>query len=223
MTQTIAIIDYGSGNLRSAAKSFEHVIATEGIDARVAISGRAADIAAADRVVLPGQGAFGDCIAGLRAVPGMVDALEQTVREKGRPFFGICVGMQLLATRGLEHGVHEGLGWIPGDVIKMTPADPALKIPHMGWNTVRCTDSGAAHPVLQSITESSAQEGIHFYFVHSFMVQSDKTDMLLATSQYGGPINAIIGRDNIIGTQFHVEKSQQAGLTLIRDFLNWKP
>ena len=223
MSQTVAIIDYGSGNLRSAAKAFEHVMATEIIPARVIITDKAADVAGADRIVLPGQGAFADCMNGLQSVPGMVEALEAAVLEKGRPFFGICVGMQLLATRGLEHGVHQGLGWIEGDVVKMTPNDPALKIPHMGWNNVRCTNAGKAHPVLRSITDNSAAEGPHFYFVHSFMVESDKTDMMLAVGDYGGPVTAIIGRDNIIGTQFHPEKSQESGLALIRDFLRWKP
>lgn len=223
MTQTIAIIDYGSGNLRSAAKAFDHVATTEGLSARVIITASAIDVAGADRIILPGQGAFVDCMNGLNAVPGMVEALSEAVLKRGAPFFGICVGMQLLATRGLEHGVHDGLGWIPGDVVKMAPSDPALKIPHMGWNNVRCTASGNNHPVLRSITESSAPEGPHFYFVHSFMIESDKTDMMLATGDYGGPVNAIIGRDNIIGTQFHPEKSQEAGLALIRDFIKWKP
>lgn len=223
MNQTIAIIDYGSGNLRSAAKAFEHVIAAQGSGARVIVTDKADDVAQADRIVLPGQGAFGDCIGGLRAVPGMVDALEDAVLKKGRPFFGICVGMQLLATRGLEFGEHQGLGWIPGDVVKMTPTDKALKIPHMGWNNVRCTNAGAAHPVLQSITNNSAGDGQHFYFVHSFMVESKNSEMIYATGDYGGPVNAIIGRDNIIGTQFHPEKSQQAGLALIDGFLKWKP
>lgn len=223
MTQTIAIIDYGSGNLRSAAKAFDHVIAAEGMDARAVITSRAEDVAAADRIVLPGQGAFGDCMNGLRSVPGMVDALSDAVLKKARPFFGICVGMQLLATRGHEHGTHDGLGWIQGDVVKMIPSDPTLKIPHMGWNNVRCTASGKNHPVLRSIIESAEENGPHFYFVHSFMIESDKTDMMLATADYGGPVNAIIGRDNIIGTQFHPEKSQDAGLALIRGFLTWKP
>lgn len=223
MSQTIAIIDYGSGNLRSAAKAFEHVIATENLPMNVIVTGKAADVAAADRIVLPGQGAFADCMHGLENVPGMVPALEDAVLDRGRPFFGICVGMQLLATRGLEYGTHAGLDWIAGDVVKMAPKDPALKIPHMGWNTVRATESGASHPVLRSITESRDTEGVHFYFVHSFMVESKNTDMMLATGDYGGPVNAIIGRDNIIGTQFHPEKSQEAGLNLIRDFLLWKP
>lgn len=223
MTQTIAIIDYGSGNLRSAAKAFEHVVTDDGLSARVIITNKADDVAAADRIVLPGQGAFGDCIGGLKAVPGMVEALEQAVIKKGRPFFGICVGMQLLATRGLEHGTHDGLGWIPGDVVKMAPANDSFKIPHMGWNNVRCTKTGESHPVLRSITENSAAGGPHFYFVHSFMVESKNTDMILAAADYGGPVNAIIGRDNIIGTQFHPEKSQESGLALIRGFLHWKP
>lgn len=223
MSETIAIIDYGSGNLRSAAKAFEHGVAEEGLRARVIITGKAEDVAAADRIVLPGQGAFGDCIGGLRAVPGMVETLEEAVIKKGRPFFGICVGMQLLASRGLEYGVHEGLNWIPGDVVKMTPDDPALKIPHMGWNNVRCTAAGKNHPVLQSITKNADPAGPHFYFVHSFMVESKNSDMIYATGDYGGPVNAIIGRDNIIGTQFHPEKSQEAGLALINGFLKWKP
>ncbi len=223
MTQTVAIIDYGSGNLRSAAKSFEYVIAHENVNARVIVTDKASDVAAADRIVLPGQGAFGDCIRGLKAVSGMVEALNESVIEKGRPFFGICVGMQLLASRGLEFGVHEGLGWISGDVVKMTPSDPDLKIPHMGWNNVRCTASGKNHPVLRSITEYSDSNGPHFYFVHSFMVESKNADMILAASDYGGPVNAIIGRDNIIGTQFHPEKSQEAGLALISGFMHWKP
>jgi glutamine amidotransferase len=223
MSQTIAIIDYGSGNLRSAAKAFEHVIVTENLPMRVIVTDVAADVAGADRIVLPGQGAFADCMNGLTNVPGMIGALEDAVLEQGRPFFGICVGMQLLATRGLEHGTHQGLGWIEGDVVKMTPSDASLKIPHMGWNTVTCTEAGSSHPVLRSITESADAEGPHFYFVHSFMVESKNTDMMLATGDYGGPVNAIIGRDNIIGTQFHPEKSQEAGLALIRDFLKWKP
>lgn len=223
MTQTIAIIDYGSGNLRSAEKSFAHVIADQGLDARVIVSDKADEVASADRIVLPGQGAFGDCMAGLQAVPGMIAALDEAVLQKGRPFLGICVGMQLLATRGFEHGVHDGLGWIPGEVRPIVPGNKNLKIPHMGWNEIRCTPAGSQHSVLHSITESSDAEGIHFYFVHSFMVQSDNTDTVLAQADYGGPINAIIGRDNIIGMQFHPEKSQDAGLALIRDFINWQP
>jgi glutamine amidotransferase len=225
MTHTIAIIDYGSGNLASARKAFEHVIADHHLDMQVIISSKADDIAAADRLVLPGQGAFGDCMNGLSSVDGMIDAMSESVLKNGTPFFGICVGMQLLATRGLEHGAHAGLDWISGEVVPIVPSDPALKIPHMGWNTVRCTNSGAqdnCHPVLQGIINNDKSE-THFYFVHSFMMQCYEARHVLAACDYGGPITAIVGRDNIIGVQFHPEKSQQAGLDLIAGFLTWKP
>lgn len=219
MTQTIAIIDYGSGNLASAEKAFTHVVADQGLDMRVIVTDRADDIAAADRYVLPGQGAFADCMNGLQSVPGMIAALDEGVHKKGKPFFGICVGMQLLATRGLEHGDHAGLNWIPGEVVKISPADPALKIPHMGWNTVRCTD----HPVLHSVIKNARDTDPHFYFVHSFMFKCYEEADVLGMCDYGGPITAMIARDNKIGVQFHPEKSQQAGLDLIAGFLHWKP
>lgn len=225
MTQTIAIIDYGSGNLASARKAFERVIADHHLDMRVIISDRAGDIAAADRLVLPGQGAFGDCMRGLSSVDGMIEAMGEGVHKKGKPFFGICVGMQLLATRGLEHGIHAGLDWIAGEVVPMAPSERALKIPHMGWNTVRCTNSSAqdnCHPVLQGVINND-DTGTHFYFVHSFMMQCYEARHALAVCDYGGPINAIVGRDTIMGVQFHPEKSQQAGLDLIAGFLKWKP
>ncbi len=225
--QTVAVIDYGSGNLRSAAKAFQHVAESEGLEADVIITSRAEDVARADRIVLPGQGAFGDCIGGLKNVDGMIAALEEAVLQKARPFFGICVGMQLMASRGLEHGVHQGLGWIEGDVVRMTPSDPALKIPHMGWNTLDITTQGRAHPVLRGITQKGVDgasgHAPHFYFVHSFMVQLRDQRQALAECGYGGSFTAIIGRDNMIGTQFHPEKSQEDGLMLIRDFLLWKP
>lgn len=216
MTGTIAIIDYGSGNLRSAAKACERVVADYNLPFTVKITSDPQDIGSAARLVLPGQGAFGDCMAGLSANAALHDALVENVQQKKTPFFGICVGMQLLADRGLEHGTHQGLGWIGGDVIKMTPSDPALKIPHMGWNTLNVLQQD--HPALQHLLPED-----HFYFVHSFMVESkDKRD-ILATTEYGGTVTAIIGRAHILGVQFHPEKSQDAGLRLIRGFLQWKP
>lgn len=218
--QTIAIIDYGSGNLRSAAKAFDFVLRENG-GGQAVITNDAAIVAKADRIVLPGQGAYGDCIAGLRAVDGMVEALQESVLRRGVPFFGICVGMQLLSSRGLEFGEHEGLGWIPGDVVKMTPDDPALKIPHMGWNGLIV--NGDAHPVLQGVTKNAHGALPDFYFVHSFMFDCKDTKNVAAWCDYGGKFSAIVAKDNYIGTQFHPEKSQQAGLDLIRGFIHWDP
>jgi len=318
MSDTLAIIDYGSGNLRSAAKSFEKVIADEDLKIEVKVTSHAEDLHTASHIVLPGQGAFGDCMQGLRAVDGMIEALEEAVLKRGAPFFGICVGMQLLADKGYEYGEHEGLGWIPGEVVALQPNDPNLKIPHMGWNTVELT--GAPHSFLQQIkriasntpseakgrararpadssakaspategrlsenreadknrakrqgrdcgpagvrrsipeathsrcsdssqskqseallcgegssrhsdetnkiTQRSTSSENHYYFVHSFQGKMENKDHVLGTADYGGPVTAIIGRDNIIGTQFHPEKSQSAGLDLLTDFLMWKP
>ncbi len=220
MGEKIIIIDYGSGNLHSAQKTFAYVIDQKGHDAKAEISNRAEDILTADRVVLPGQGAFADCMDGLEAIPGMRDALEERVIKGGIPFFGICVGMQLMASRGHEHGVHDGLGWIAGDVVPLEPDDPALKVPHMGWNEVY---SKSGHFMLQGITEKSRQNRPHFYFVHSYMVKCKNSDHVLATTEYGEDVTAIIGRDNLIGAQCHVENSQQDGLDLIDRFLHWKP
>ena len=221
MAGTIAIIDYGSGNLRSAEKAFAHMLAQEGLPGEVIVTSRADDIAKAERIVLPGQGAFGDCIGGLRAVDGMVEAVEDSVIKRGTPFFGICVGMQLMAERGLEFGEHRGLGWIGGDVVKLAPADPSLKIPHMGWNEMSVTKPD--HPVLRSVTESLPGKSIDFYFVHSFMFDcKDRTD-IAGTCDYGGTFTAMVAKDNMIGAQFHPEKSQQAGLALIAGFLRWRP
>lgn len=217
----VAIVDYGSGNLRSAAKAFERVIASAGLNLDVKLTDKAEDVLNAARIVLPGQGAFGDCMRGLTALGGMREALEESVIKDGKPFLGICVGMQLMANRGLEHGGHDGLGWIPGEVVPITPPDPSFKIPHMGWNTlsVRDTESDASpHFVLRS-ADSSA----HYYFVHSFMFECKDSDHMLAETDYGGPVTAIVGRDNMIGMQFHPEKSQQDGLNLIEDFLRWNP
>lgn len=224
---TIAIIDYGSGNLRSAARAFEKVVTDENLDTRIIVTDKAETVAEADYIVLPGQGAFGDCMAGLDNLDGMRAALEEAVIRKGRPFLGICVGMQLMATRGLEHGDHSGLDWIAGEVVPILPADPALKIPHMGWNTVQYDERAIQHPVLQRLvqrsTKSPDKDTIHFYFVHSFMVQCKDAEDMLASTDYGGPVTAITGRDNMIGVQFHPEKSQQAGLELIAGFIGWRP
>ena len=215
MTDTVAIIDYGSGNLRSAAKAFERAVRESGRDMAVAVTAAADDVRRASHVVLPGVGAFGDCRAGLYAVPGMVDALLEAVEQAGKPFLGICVGMQLMATRGLEHGEHPGFGWIAGDVAAIEPDDPSLKIPHMGWNDLV---AGRAHPVLDGVVS-----GDHAYFVHSYGLRPAEADTLLMTCDYGGPVTAVVGRDNCVGTQFHPEKSQETGFKLIRNFLGWRP
>jgi glutamine amidotransferase len=211
----VVVVDYGSGNLRSAAKACERAAADGGLAVEVRIAGTAAEVRAADRLVLPGQGAFADCKRGLQAVPGLAEALAEAVIRRGRPFLGICVGMQLMAARGLEHGEHAGLGWIAGDVVRLAPADPALKIPHMGWNDFTRV---APHPVLSGIGP-----GDHAYYVHSYHMRVADPAHALAACDYGGPVTAIIGRDNLIGTQFHVEKSQATGLRLIGNFLRWTP
>jgi glutamine amidotransferase len=216
--QRVVIINYGSGNLHSAAKAFERAARESEADARIEVSADAADVAAADRIVLPGVGAFADCRAGLDAVPGMYEAIETAVRKKGRPFLGICVGMQLMAERGLEFRVTPGFGWIKGDVRAIEPSDPALKIPHMGWNTL---DVVNPHPLLAGIPTGS--DGLHAYFVHSFHLAAADRAVLVAEANYGGPVTAMVGADNIAGTQFHPEKSQTLGLRLISNFLKWRP
>ncbi|MCW5746760.1 MAG: imidazole glycerol phosphate synthase subunit HisH [Alphaproteobacteria bacterium] len=212
---TVAIVDYGSGNLRSAAKAFERAAREAATGHTIVVTSDPAAVAAAERIVLPGVGAFADCRAGLYGVPGMVDVLQREVLERGRPFIGICVGMQLMATRGVEYGVHQGLDWIAGDVVRIEPADPALKIPHMGWNEL---SEVAVHPVLAGIAA-----GDHVYFVHSYHLRTTIPAQRLASVDYGEPIAAVVGRDNMVGTQFHPEKSQAAGLRLIGNFLRWKP
>jgi glutamine amidotransferase len=214
---TVAIVDYGSGNLHSAAKAFERAARESGHDQPIMVTNDPDAVRAADRVVLPGVGAFADCRRGLDAVPGMVAALNETVRQKGRPFLGICVGMQLMAERGREYEVVEGLGWIPGEVDRITPSDPELKIPHMGWNTL---NQRRPHPLLADIPLGTA--GLHGYFVHSYQLNTSK-DCLVADADYGGLVTAIVARDNYAGTQFHPEKSQKLGLALIANFLKWKP
>jgi len=215
---SVAIVDYGSGNLHSAAKAFERAARDVGRGQEIVVTDDPKTVANADRVVLPGVGAFADCRRGLDAVDGMVAALDEAVQKKGRPFFGICVGMQLLAERGREYEVTEGLGWIPGEVDRIVPNDPNLKIPHMGWNTLNVARS---HPVLNGLT--LGPQGRHAYFVHSYQLNVAERADLVADADYGGPVTAIVGRDNIFGTQFHPEKSQKLGLALIGNFLRWNP
>jgi imidazole glycerol-phosphate synthase subunit HisH len=215
---TVAIVDYGSGNLHSAAKAFERAARESADGQEIVVTSDPEAVRRADRVVLPGVGAFADCRRGLDAVPGMIDALHETVHQKGRPFLGICVGMQLMAERGREYEVTEGLGWIPGEVERIRPSDPGLKIPHMGWNTL---DPVGSHPLLDGIPLGNG--GLHAYFVHSYSLNvRDRAD-LVAQADYGGPLTAIVARDTYAGTQFHPEKSQRLGLGLIANFLKWKP
>jgi glutamine amidotransferase len=209
----VAIVDYGAGNLRSAEKA---LAAAAGDSARVIVTADPEAVRRADRVVLPGVGAFADCKRGLDALPGMVEALEQAVLKQGKPFLGICVGMQLMASVGVEFGEHKGLDWIKGKVVVLNPADPALRIPQMGWNNLQLTDVG--HPAL-----SATKSGEHAYFVHSYHFVAERPQDVLATVEYGGPVTAIIGRDNLLGVQFHPEKSQQAGLNFLARFLKWNP
>jgi imidazole glycerol-phosphate synthase subunit HisH len=215
---SVAIVDYGSGNLHSAAKAFERAARDAGVGETIVVTRDPAVVASADRVVLPGVGAFADCRRGLDALDGMVAALEEAVRRRVRPFFGICVGMQLLAERGREYEVTEGLGWIAGEVDRIAPADPTLKIPHMGWNTL---DVARSHPLLDGL--KLGPQGLHAYFVHSYELKPARREDLVADTDYGGPVTAIVARDNIVGTQFHPEKSQKLGLALIANFLKWTP
>ncbi|MGO7166122.1 imidazole glycerol phosphate synthase subunit HisH [Rhizobium leguminosarum] len=214
----VAIIDYGSGNLRSATKAFERAAHEAGIDAHIDLTDRAEDVAAADRIVLPGVGAYADCRRGLDAVPDMAEVLIEAVEKKARPFLGICVGMQLMSSRGLEKTVTHGFGWIPGNVVEMTPDDPALKIPQIGWNTL---DLKSEHPLFEGIPTGS--QGLHAYFVHSYHLAAENAEDVIATADYGGPMTAFVGRDNMVGAQFHPEKSQKLGLALIANFLRWNP
>ena len=215
---SVAIIDYGSGNLHSARKAFERAAREAGLSREVRVTARPEEVLGADHVVLPGVGAFADCRRGLDGVSGMVEALDEAVRQQGKPFLGICVGAQLMATRGLEHEVVAGLNWIAGDVAPIKPRDPALKIPHMGWNTL---DVRRSHPLLEGV--KTGPNGLHAYFVHSFQLYADDAGDVVATADYGGPVTAIVARGNIAGTQFHPEKSQTLGLKLIANFLKWRP
>ncbi len=209
------VIDYGSGNLLSVAKALERAGREAEINGTVTVSQETGAVDRADHIVLPGVGAFGDCANGLRTLPKMVDALERNIRQKKKPFLGICVGMQLMADRGLEHGSHEGLGWIQGVVRPLAPLKSELKIPHMGWNVFETTPA-SSHPVLSNFVGPT-----HAYFVHSYSIHCRNDTDVLATSDYGGQFPAVVGKDNMIGTQFHPEKSQTAGLKLLHNFLKW--
>jgi glutamine amidotransferase len=209
-----ALIDYDSGNLHSAQKAFERMAAEAGAG-DVVVTADPEVVARADRIVLPGDGAFPACRRALASVAGMEEALQEAVIGRGRPFLGICVGMQMLATTGHEYEETPGFGWIGGEIRRIAPADPALKVPHMGWNDLVID---RAHPVLEGIAT-----GDHAYFVHSYAMTVADPAHLLAHADYGGAVTAIVGRDNILGTQFHPEKSQGAGLRLIANFLNWRP
>ncbi|MBV8471821.1 MAG: imidazole glycerol phosphate synthase subunit HisH [Hyphomicrobiales bacterium] len=215
---SVAIVDYGSGNLHSAHKAFERAAREAGLAREVVVTNQPEAVAAAEHIVLPGVGAFADCRRGLDAAPGMLQALDEAVRRRGRPFLGICVGMQLMASRGLEHETVAGLDWIRGDVAPILPEDSSLKIPHMGWNTLT---TKRAHPVLDDVATGEA--GLHAYFVHSYQLYPGDPADVVATTDYGGPVTAIVARDNLIGTQFHPEKSQKLGLALIANFLKWRP
>lgn len=215
---TVAIIDYGAGNLHSAHKAFERALRDTGLADTVIVTSDAEAVRRADRIVLPGVGAFADCKRGLAAVPGMIEMLNETVIAGGRPFLGICVGTQLMASRGLEKEISEGLGWIKGDVTLIKPSDDSLVIPHMGWNTL---DVLQPHALLEGLATGEA--GLHAYFVHSYHIECADSADVIATTNYGGAVTAIVGRDNFAGCQFHPEKSQRLGLGLIGNFLKWKP
>ncbi len=214
--ETVAIIDYGSGNLRSAGKAFERMVREGEYNCRIDVTGDPERVRAADRIVLPGVGAFGDCRAGLEAADGMWDLLIELVEKQARPFLGICVGMQLMASWGLEHGRFAGFGWIEGDVIPIEPGD-GLKVPHMGWNTVQFDQN---HPVTKGLGEGDLS---HAYFVHSYALAAQDPAYVVGTAEYGQTITAAVAHDTKIGTQFHPEKSQATGLTLIGNFLSWRP
>ncbi len=215
---SVAIIDYGSGNLHSAAKAFERAARSMDGPEKIVVTRDPEVVYRADRIVLPGVGAFADCRRGLDALDGMIEAMTEAVRSKARPFFGICVGMQLMATRGKEHVTTDGFNWIAGDVEKISPREENLKIPHMGWNTL---DMIREHPVLERL--SLGPRGRHAYFVHSYHLNATNEADVLARADYGGPVTAIVGKDTAVGTQFHPEKSQRFGLALISNFLKWKP
>jgi glutamine amidotransferase len=217
MSERVAVIDYGSGNLRSVEKALERAVSDSGLACSIIVTSDPEAVRSADRIVLPGVGAFADCMSGLLAVAGMADVLTESVQQRGKPFLGICVGMQLMADAGHEHGSCAGLGWIAGEVVRLTPSPTTLKVPHMGWNEVRVTSE---HPVLAHL---GRDPGSHAYFVHSYHFKCQSPEHLLATSDYGGTVTAAVGRDNLLGTQFHPEKSQAAGLKLLENFMRWRP
>jgi glutamine amidotransferase len=218
MTETVAIVDYGSGNLRSAEKALARAASDNNINAQIMVTNKPDIVAGSDRIILPGVGAFADCRTGLYALDGMVDTITEQVIKNGKPFLGICVGMQLMAKEGREFGVHSGFGWIDGAVTALEPKTTELKIPHMGWNEITLSDAGQQHPVTKALNH-----GDHTYFVHSYHMEMNDPKMRYATSEYGETITAIVGRDNMIGTQFHPEKSQAVGLKFLQAFLEWKP
>ncbi|MEW5421297.1 imidazole glycerol phosphate synthase subunit HisH [Amorphus sp. 3PC139-8] len=214
----VVIVDYGSGNLRSAAKAVERAASEGGVEINLKVTADTDRVVNADRLILPGVGAFADCRRGLETEPDMIESIKGAVEHRGAPFLGICVGMQLMAERGLEYEVTPGFGWIRGDVVRITPSDPSLKIPHMGWNTL---DVVKTHPVLEGIP--TGPEGWHAYFVHSYhLAAADRADVV-ATTDYAGPVTAIVARDNVVGTQFHPEKSEKLGIALLTNFLKWDP
>ncbi len=215
MSSVVALIDYGSGNLRSAEKALARVAAERGTGQQIVVTADAAVVARAERIVLPGVGAFADCMSGLATLPGMVAILNERVIANGAPFLGICVGMQLMASVGREFGDHAGLDWIRGEVVRMTPADPALKIPQIGWNELAVSRE---HPVMAGLPAQA-----NAYFVHSYAFSCTRREDVLARTDYGGPVTAAVARDNLVGVQFHPEKSQAIGLGLLGNFLEWRP
>ena len=214
----VAIIDYGSGNLRSATKAFERAARESGIDAEIDLTADAERVRTADRIVLPGVGAYADCMAGLMAVSGMLEAIDEVAVQAARPFLGICVGMQLMSERGLEKTISKGFGWISGDVKLIEPMDASLKIPQIGWNTLTLV---RPHALFDGIP--TGPDGLHAYFVHSYHLETKRPADIVALTEYGGPVTAVAAHENRAGTQFHPEKSQTLGLKLIANFLRWKP
>ncbi len=215
---SVVIVDYGSGNLNSASKALERAAREAGVAIAVEVTADPDRLRRSERIVLPGVGAFADCRRGLDAVPGLGAALTEAVVRGGKPFLGICVGMQLMGTRGLEHETTPGLDWIPGDVVPLDPSDPQLKIPHMGWNTLKAR---TVHPLFDGIP--TGERGLHAYFVHSYVLEPKAESDIVAVTDYGGPVTAVVARHNMAGTQFHPEKSQRLGLTLLGNFLRWRP
>lgn len=215
---SVVIIDYGSGNLHSAAKALERANSESGAGYKVSVTADIAAVAKADRIILPGVGAFADCKNGLEAVPGLLETLTESVRQQQKPFLGICVGMQLMASQGLEFGTTPGLDWIEGSVEAIRTSGPSLKIPHMGWNTL---DVERNHPLLDDI--ATGPDGLHAYFVHSYHFKTKAPGAIVAKTNYGGLVTAMVAKDNMAGTQFHPEKSQTLGLKLLANFLNWSP
>ena len=218
---SVAIIDYGSGNLHSATKAFERAVHEAGLPIKIHQTDDPDVVRKADRIVLPGVGAFADCKRGLDAIPGLRQSIFEAVEDRGAPFLGICVGTQLMATRGMEKTDHKGtpgFNWIAGDVVEIKPDDPTLKVPQIGWNTL---DISRFHPVMDGIP--TGEHGLHAYFVHSYHIATEREEDLIATTNHGGPVTAIVAHDNKVGTQFHPEKSQKLGLAMITNFLKWKP